>query len=84
MFNSNYILQQKKYLYDKLKEIIKESKNNEFLGLEESESQLNINQINNFNNKTTTEPNGKNDFLKQQINNLKERNEYLLKLFHKF
>ena len=51
MFNSNYILQQKKYLYDKLKEIIKESKNNEFLGLEESESQLNINQINNFNNK---------------------------------
>ena len=79
MFNSNYILPQKKYLYDKLSEIIKESKNNEFLGLEESESQLNINQINNINNKIIMEPNDENDFLKQQINNLKERNEYLLK-----
>ena len=66
-------------------EIIKENKNNEKSKLDETESQLNINQINNSNNNNNNQskiimvPNDENDYLKQQINNLKERNEYLLK-----
>ena len=81
MYNSNYIQQEKKSLYEKLSEIIKERKNSENFRLDETESQLNINQINddNNNNKIIMEQNEENDYLKQQINNLKERNEYLLK-----
>ena len=85
IYNYNYIIPQKKYLYKKLDEIIKENKNNEKSKLDETESQLNINQINNSNNNNNNQskiimvPNDENDYLKQQINNLKERNEYLLK-----
>ena len=80
MYNSNYIQQEKKSLYEKLSEIIKERKNSENFRLDETESQLNINQINDDNNnKIIMEQNEENDYLKQQINNLKERNEYLLK-----
>ena len=80
MYNSNYIQQEKKSLYEKLSEIIKERKNSENFRLDETESQLNINQINDDNNnKIIMEQNEENDYLKQQINNLKKRNEYLLK-----
>ena len=85
MFNSIYIMQQKKNLYNKLEEIIKENKINEKSKLDETESQLNINLINESNNNNNNKskiimvPNDENDYLKQQINNLKERNEYLLK-----
>ena len=85
MFNSIYIMQQKKNLYNKLEEIIKENKINEKSKLDETESQLNINLINDPNNNNNNKskiimvPNDENDYLKQQINNLKERNEYLLK-----
>ena len=84
MFNSNYIIGQKNHLYNKLDEIIKESKINEKSKLNETESQLNINQINNSTNNSSQSqiimvPKDENDYLKQQIKNLKERNEYLLK-----
>ena len=85
MFNSIYIIQQKKHLFKKLEEIIKENKINERWKLDETESQLNINQINDSNKNNNNKskiimvPNDENDYLKQQINNLKERNEYLLK-----
>ena len=81
MFNSKYILQEKKNLYKKLEEIINNSKNNINSKIEDTEIQLNINEINQSNNnksKIIMVPKDENDYLKQQIDNLTERNEHLL------
>ena len=81
IFNSTYIIQQKNYLYFKLDQIIKDN-NNKTTDLKETELQLNINEINNTSNnksKIIMVPDDEKCYLEQQINNLKERNEYLLK-----
>ena len=81
MFNSKYISQEKKNLYKKLEEIINNSKNNINSKIEDTEIQLNINEINQSNNnksKIIMVPKDENDYLKQQIDNLTERNEHLL------
>ena len=81
MFNSNYILYQKKILYNKIEEKINQNKNNNFSKIDETEIQLNINEINQSNNsksKIVIVPKDENDYLKQQIDNLKERIDNLL------
>ncbi len=50
MFNSNYILYQKKILYNKIEEKINKNKNNNISKIDETEIQLNINEINQSNN----------------------------------
>ena len=81
MFNSNYILYQKKILYNKIEEKINKNKNNNISKIDETEIQLNINEINQSNNsksKIVIVPKDENDYLKQQIDNLKERIDNLL------
>ena len=81
MFNSNYILYQKKILYNKIEEKINQNKNNNISKIDETEIQLNINEINQSNNsksKIVIVPKDENDYLKQQIDNLKERIDNLL------
>jgi hypothetical protein len=81
MFNSKYISQEKKILYKKLAEIINKNKKNPNSKNEDTEIQLNINEINQSNNsksKIVMVPKDENDYLKQQIDNLTERNEHLL------
>ena len=81
LFNSNYIAYQKKILYQKLEEKININKNNNISKIEETEIQLNINEINHSNNsksKIIMVPKDENDYLKQQIDNLNERIDYLM------
>ena len=81
MFNSNYISNQKKFLYQKLEEKINENKNNNISKLEETGMKLNIKEINQSNNrisKIIMIPEDENYYLKQKVDNLNERNEHLL------
>ena len=64
MFNENYIMNKKKILYDKISKIIIENKNN---GEVKQKS------------KFLVVPDDENNYLKQQIDNLKERNDFLQK-----
>ena len=67
MFNENYIMNKKKILYDKINKIMIENKNNNEAkqGMQKS--------------KFVVVPDDENNYLKQQIDNLKERNEFLQK-----
>ena len=83
IFNENYVRAKKKILYDNIKNIILNNKKNlEIINdmKEKLESKNNINESQNINkSKFLVEPNDENNYLKQQIENLKERNEYLQK-----
>ena len=82
-FNENYIMNNKKVLYDKINQLILENK--QFLERknkkEDSEKKFNINENNqNLSRaKILIVPDDENDYLRQQNQNLKERNEYLQK-----
>ena len=79
IFNFNYVVRLKNNLYTQLEEIINENKNNSIKKIDETETQLKIDQVNNSNNQSNLmlEPDNENNYLKQQISNLKESIEYL-------
>ena len=78
MFNENFIMNQKKILYDKINKLILNNKI--YLEPKQKLEKSKINEINiNPNKKILVVPNDENDYLKQQNKNLKERNDYLLK-----
>ena len=80
MFNLNYIIPQKISLYNRIEEIINENKSITSAKFDDTDIQLNINKINQTNkaSKVIMVPNDENNYLKQKINNLKDRNDYLL------
>ena len=80
LFNLNYIIPQKISLYNRIEEIINENKSITSAKFDDTEIQLNTKKINQTNktSKVIMVPNDENNYLKQKINNLKDRNDYLL------
>ena len=78
LFNKNYILKKKKYLYGKLNKFFKKYLEQK-TKIEELETKINEIKHNSQKAKICVVPNDENNYLRQQNENLKERNEYLQK-----